>query len=143
MYSIRIIFQCPGSLDPSEFFCHCFYGYSGVVCEVDNDECASSPCEHGAECVASVPEDAFHAVNDHAWLLWASWGTSRFDIAHADADSGWLVAQNAASNEYYPGLWSKFEWLEDSAQLYYCQTAFDAADQTAAESEPLVGICAA
>ncbi len=76
----------------------------------------------------------FHAVTDHAWLLWSSWGTSRFDITQSDAAGGWLVAKNAASNQYDPGLWSKFEWFEATGQLYYCQTAYNAASEGAAVS---------
>ncbi len=76
----------------------------------------------------------FHGVTDHAWLMWASWGTSRFDITQSDVVGGWLVAQNAASNAYYPSLWSKLEWFESSGQLYYCQSAYDAADEATALS---------
>jgi hypothetical protein len=76
----------------------------------------------------------FHSVNDHAWLMWSSWGTSRFDISQSDAAGGWLSAQNAASNDYYPSLWSKFEWFETGGQLYYCQVAYDAADESTALS---------
>ncbi|KAK2167644.1 hypothetical protein NP493_1270g00008 [Ridgeia piscesae] len=30
--------------------CHCVHGYSGDTCDVDTDECSSSPCQNGATC---------------------------------------------------------------------------------------------
>ena len=45
----------------------------------------------------------------------------------------WIVAQNASTNAYNPDLWSKFEWMYDADTLYYCQSAYDAADAQTAQ----------
>ena len=31
--------------------CDCYHGYEGMSCEVDIDECLSSPCRNGAACL--------------------------------------------------------------------------------------------
>lgn len=59
-----------------------------------------------------------------------SWG-STYTITDYNNDERWLVAQNGANNAYNPNLWSKFEWFVDS-EIYYCQTAYDAADAESA-----------
>jgi len=107
----------------------------------DDDDSAGDDDDSAAAGIPQLPvfgvwddTSGFHAVTDHAWLMHSQWGTSRYDLTAADAGAGWLVAQNAATNSYYPNLWSKFEWFEDNGQLYYCQSTFDAASESAAEN---------
>ncbi len=74
-----------------------------------------------------------HDVNAFAWTS----GTSRFDITTADDGAGWLVAQNAATNEWSPGLWSRFDWTWDGdGGLWYCQTAYAATTEAEAIATP-------
>ena len=57
-----------------------------------------------------------------------------FHISTFDNDGNWLVAQNDAANEYFPELWSLFDWTLDGEQLYYCQAVYDAATADDAQS---------
>lgn len=34
--------------------CECAPGYSGKLCQTDNDDCAAHKCRHGAQCVDAV-----------------------------------------------------------------------------------------
>lgn len=71
-----------------------------------------------------------HVVD--AWS-WES-GDAAFAIVETHADDQWVVAQNDANNTYNPGLFSVFEWTLDGADLYYCQSSYDAASAAAAAS---------
>ena len=66
----------------------------------------------------------------------ASW-TSIYHISQYDNDFGVVIAQNDSANIWYPDLWSRFDWHFDATGgLWYCQTAYDAADETAAVDTP-------
>ena len=73
-----------------------------------------------------------HTIDEMQWQNAAG----SFEISEWDNTAAWLVAQNAASNEYFPMLWSRFEWTWADEGLHYCQSVFDAAsgeDAIAAE----------
>lgn len=74
-----------------------------------------------------------HVINAFAWTT----GSSSYDITQAHDAEGWLVAQNSASNEWSPGLWSRFDWTWDSeGGLWYCQTAYAASTEADAVATP-------
>ena len=50
-----------------------------------------------------------------------------YAVAQYNNDAGWAIAQNAATNTYSPGLWSRFDWSIDQGDTWMCQTAYDAA----------------
>lgn len=61
---------------------------------------------------------------------------SIFHIERFDNDQGYLIAQNNDMNEYAPGKWSRFDWLLNGEELWYCQIAYEA--ENAEEAEGLI-----
>ncbi|MEN9785546.1 MAG: hypothetical protein RLZZ299_810 [Pseudomonadota bacterium] len=61
---------------------------------------------------------------------------SGFTVAAWSDAEGWVVARNDASNDYFAGLWSRFDWQRVDGELYLCQSVYDAADQQSAELAP-------
>lgn len=49
-----------------------------------------------------------------------------------DNDADWAVGQNDAANEYFPELWTHFDWTVDGGVTYLCQSTFDAESEQAA-----------
>jgi hypothetical protein len=58
-----------------------------------------------------------------------------YAVATIDNLTGTVIAQNGAA-AFAPGAWSRFDLATVGGTLYYCQTAFDAADQASAEATP-------
>ncbi len=74
-----------------------------------------------------------HSIDSDQWVIDAGdYGVSVFRIADFDNGDGVAIAMNDEDNDFAPGLWSRFEWL-DGDPLYYCQVVFDGEDQEAAE----------
>ena len=70
-----------------------------------------------------------HSVDSDSW--------NENTITQYDNHEMWAVAQNSEDDQYYPGLWSKYDWTWESEELYYCQSPFGAdteADALSAES---------
>ncbi len=59
-----------------------------------------------------------------------------YSFSSTDNAGNFAIARNDEANTYNPCLWSRFDWTFDGDDLYYCQTAFDAADEQAANSTP-------
>src|SRR5690606_27639097 len=91
--------------------------------------------------------DAFggsHAITPGAWIS----GPATFHLLTFSNDERWAVAQNDCGNSYFPGLFSRFDWVlldeqtgEGGAggagveeRLYYCQIGYDLASAEAAEA---------
>ncbi len=74
-----------------------------------------------------------HVIDNESW----DQGYALFHIATYDNDANYAIAQNDERNDYNPSLWSRFDWyIEGGGRVWYCQTAFDAADLESAESTP-------
>ena len=73
--------------------------------------------------------DTAHFITSDQWDV----GTSVHAITQYDNALRFVIAQNDADNEFSPGLWSRFDFTWDDANVvWYCQTAFGAADEAAA-----------
>ena len=50
----------------------------------------------------------------------------RYDTTDFDNDQGFFVGQNSGEGNYYPGQWSRVDWVKDTDDnLYLCFTHFD------------------
>ena len=82
---------------------------------------------------------ANHSVDNEGWVMDAIDGssTSFFHISQYDNDFGVVIAQNDSANAWNADLWSRFDWTFDgTGALWYCQSAYDAADETVALDTP-------
>lgn len=75
---------------------------------------------------------SMHTIDAMAWKI----DTSVFHVLAVDNDTDHLVAENDAANDFNPELFSRFDWYLEGDVIYYCQTAYDAASQAAAEATP-------
>lgn len=100
-------------------------------------------------------EDDFggsHTISASLWQM----GTSSFHLLEFSNGQRWAVAQNDCANAYFPGLYSRFDWMmlpggeggaagaagaagaggagagEESGRTYYCQTGYDVESAEAA-----------
>ena len=48
----------------------------------------------------------------------------------------WMVARNDDANPFFPGAWSRYDWVEVGGVTYYCQTAYGEASEAAARAVP-------
>ncbi len=79
-----------------------------------------------------VYEDDY-GFSQHVDLTTWSSGSAVFTFIEFDSTLDTAIAQNAETNQFNPGKFSRFDWATDeSGQLRYCQTRYDAA--TAAEA---------
>jgi len=81
----------------------------------------------GLEIVGSYTDEFgdMHEVSEDSWTN--SGGS--FAIESYDNSDMWVVAQNAGDNEYFPDMWSRFDWAWEGETLYYCQSVYDGATQ--------------
>jgi len=59
-----------------------------------------------------------------------------YHFSSVDNERNFAVARNDEANTYNPCLWSRFDWMTGGGDLYYCQSAFDAADEQTAANVP-------
>ena len=70
-----------------------------------------------------------HFISDYVWTMSSSYGTSIFHINKINTDSDYIIAQNDDDEtySYNPSLWSRFDYVIDGNDVYYCQIAYNAA----------------
>lgn len=110
-----------GSCDDASGACACDDEWSGALCDTqDALEIAGSWVDNYA---------GSHEITQSTWVMDMG-GT--FHISQYSNGDDFLIAQNDAANAYNPDLWSRFDWTYDGSDLYYCQSAYDAASEAAA-----------
>jgi hypothetical protein len=67
-----------------------------------------------------------HTIDEMQWDQTADFGSSVFHIDSYDNEARYVVAQGDEANEFFPGLWSRFDWTWDGDALYYCTAVYDA-----------------
>jgi len=89
-----------------------------------------------------------HAITGQTWTM-GDTSPAQFNLRMLSNTRRFLIAENAATNGYHPGKFSRFDWVVDpSGALYYCQTRYDAANEAealasaAADSIDLTNGCA-
>lgn len=68
-----------------------------------------------------------HVIDESTWEQQADFGDALFHVSTFDAAARTLVAQGDATNEFFPDLYSRFDWTWDGDALYYCTAVYDAA----------------
>jgi hypothetical protein len=92
--------------------------------------------------------DTVHRITDQSWTQVSDFGTSVFEISEFSNDEQYVIAQNAADNDFNAELWSRFDWTEKDGELWFCQVVFDAETEEdalnakrAVDSDPANGGC--
>ena len=67
-----------------------------------------------------------HSIDEMQWDQTADFGSSVFHVDAYDNEARYVVAQGDEANEFFPGLWSRFDWTWDGDDLYYCTAVYDA-----------------
>jgi hypothetical protein len=97
--------------------------------------------------IAGTYSDEFDGSYEITSSSWAS-GGAVFHISAFDNEAMYVIALNDQDNMYGPCLWSRYDWVLDGDDLYYCTTAYDAATEQEAldqerpdDSDPANGGC--
>jgi hypothetical protein len=78
-----------------------------------------------------------HTIDEQSWNQESEFFSATFHVLSFDNAGMWVIAQNDPSDAYFPGLYSRFDWVEGlHGDLFYCQTEIDAATAEAAEATP-------
>jgi hypothetical protein len=84
--------------------------------------------------VAGEYIDGFGSTQSISATEWTTGGSSSFRISRYSNLEGVIIAQNAATNSFAPGAWSRFEWVELATGTYYCQSEYDVPTEYAARN---------
>ena len=107
--------------------------------ETEDTEDTDTGMPESLEIAGSWTDDfgSEHEIDEVTWTqTYPGYPPYLFHVASWDNAGGWLVAQNDSANGYSADLWSRFDWTWQGTDLYFCQSAFDAASEAAAEAAP-------
>ena len=71
-----------------------------------------------------IDESQWHSFHDDEALL--------YRICSVHPQKGFLIAQNHRSQKYHPDKFSRFEWVVEDGDVWYCQQVYSADSQSAA-----------
>lgn len=75
-----------------------------------------------------------YTITSDTWIQVVAGYTSQFNLLTFSNDDGFLIAQNADTNDWFANLYSRFDWTWVSGELWVCQSAYDAATEGDAEA---------
>lgn len=79
----------------------------------------------------------YEMSSDQISMQFEDSNASLFDIYYVTLEQEFVIAQNGADNEFFPNVWSRFDWLTDEqGKLWYCQSAYDAISAEVAVQSP-------
>ena len=111
-----------------------------IACGESDDESTANEMEITEPEIIGTYIDNYmanHVISATTWTQTYSGGMpSIFNIRTVDNDQDFMIAENDATNEYSPSLFSRFDWITVDGALWYCQTAYDAESAEAAEATP-------
>ena len=127
--------------------CNCDAGYGNWTVGVG--------CSRDPLAIVGSFADQFgmhYEVTQGVWTQIGFGAVSRFFVAQYSNAERYLIAQNAAHNDFGAGLWSRFDWVDHDdgvgSAIWVCQTTFDAGTEAAAlataaadSSEPATSGC--
>ena len=91
-----------------------------------------------------------HTITDASWTQRTDDVTSVFHLLSFDNERTFAIGHNDAGNDFSPDKFSRLDWVNHDGELYFCQTAYDAASAEAAQgttrgddTDPATGGCGA
>lgn len=63
-----------------------------------------------------------HVITRHLWIMGRR-ANFRFCVVN-NADN-WLIAHNDVQNYYFPGKFSRFEWIQSDGATWFCQQVYN------------------
>lgn len=113
--------------------------------DVDTDETDTDPVDPDpapivgawAEVGGTFPDQSVWGYPEVSETTWTDGYGGSYVIEAWVLDPGYAIAQNAESNPYNPGKYSRFDFASDGEDgFYYCQSAYAAATAAEAEATP-------
>ena len=74
-----------------------------------------------------------HVISNTVWVqLDPFYGDSIFHITQFDSIDNVIIAQNDETHPWYPNKWSRFDYVINGEDIYYCQIAYEEETEEAA-----------
>ena len=87
-------------------------------------------------CPADDTDDTTTGAGDSTTSTSSPFGDALYHIELYDDEARWVIALGDETNEFFPGLYNKFDWHWEGDALYYCTAVYDAASAEEAMAAP-------